>query len=268
MNKNESIGKRIFRIILPLIIWLGITFIVQNIMSAYYLMDIKGTLSNEDMINIIYSNSVNILFVSSIINIIVFYFILKKNNNINLSKETSIKCILITLFLGISLYMISMGIINFFDLTKYFPGYNDAMNALTSSGVFLTIIVLDILQPISEEMIFRGVIYNRLKNLVNIKLAIILQGLIFGLVHMNFLQGIYALLISILFAYVYERSGNLIYPILCHMAFNFGNTLFTFKGFNYIYNNEVILVILGVVIGIVSFKLFLKEKTDEKINIK
>jgi membrane protease YdiL (CAAX protease family) len=74
--------------------------------------------------------------------------------------------------------------------------------------------------PICEELVYRGLIYMRMRQYLNVNMSILVSALIFGLVHGNPVQGIYGFLVGILFAYVYEQYGSLKAPILAHVSAN------------------------------------------------
>lgn len=108
---------------------------------------------------------------------------------------------LIQNILGISLMESSLGI------------SNDPLYVLYS---LLTAILV---APILEELIFRGVILQSLKK-YDAKMAVILTGICFGLMHMNFFQGSMHMFTGIILAYVCVKQDSILLPILCHMFYN------------------------------------------------
>ena len=87
-------------------------------------------------------------------------------------------------------------------------------------AIGLLVIFAIVLAPIIEEIIFRACIYRFLKGQMSILLAQLLSGTLFALVHANLLSFAPLLLVGILLARNYERSGNLLIPILFHAFFN------------------------------------------------
>ena len=67
-----------------------------------------------------------------------------------------------------------------------------------------------VVTPILEEMLYRGLVYNRLKRSGRTGMAIVISGLVFGLIHFNLVQFLYAGLIGIFLAVVYETEGTLL----------------------------------------------------------
>ncbi len=83
--------------------------------------------------------------------------------------------------------------------------------------VFLFSVVL---APILEELVFRKTLIDR-AIVFGDRTAIILSGLLFGLIHGNFYQFFYAFGLGCLFSYIYIRTGRIRYTISFHMCINF-----------------------------------------------
>lgn len=92
--------------------------------------------------------------------------------------------------------------------------------------------MIGIFGPFCEEFVFRGVIYGSYKSggyknntcytnaRANGISAILLSSLLFGLMHMNFNQALYAFVIGIFLAVLVEAAGSLWASVFCHMVFN------------------------------------------------
>lgn len=87
-------------------------------------------------------------------------------------------------------------------------------------AIGLLVISAVVLAPIIEEIIFRACIYRFLKGQMSILLAQLLSATLFALVHANLLSFAPLMLVGILLARNYERSGSLLIPILFHAFFN------------------------------------------------
>lgn len=82
------------------------------------------------------------------------------------------------------------------------------------------LILYGLISPLAEEIVFRGVIYNRLRRLYNPAIGIVASGLLFGAFHGNLVQGVYGACLGMLMAYLYERSGKFGIPFLFHAVAN------------------------------------------------
>lgn len=106
-------------------------------------------------------------------------------------------------------------------LPDIFPSYEQSATASFEGQPWpLLILAVVVIGPVAEELIFRGLIYNRLRHYVKVPLAILLSSLLFGIYHGNMIQFIYTTLMGILLAIYYEKSGGLLACIIAHMAMN------------------------------------------------
>ena len=97
---------------------------------------------------------------------------------------------------------------------------NTLLNAL--DGVWLGWIFLFVVvcAPVFEELVFRKFIVSRTVKYGE-AIPVLLSGVLFGLFHGNVNQFVYAFALGVLFAYIYVRTGKIIYTILLHMFVNF-----------------------------------------------
>ena len=79
---------------------------------------------------------------------------------------------------------------------------------------------MGIIAPVAEEMVFRWLIYLRLRDHMKMAAAAVISGVFFGIYHMNLVQAVYAGILGIVFAYFLELTGNLWSSVLLHMGAN------------------------------------------------
>lgn len=96
----------------------------------------------------------------------------------------------------------------------------NALNELVFEMNPIMIIVSVVLAPIAEEYIFRKQLIDKI-HVFGEKRAVLLSGLIFGLIHTNMFQFFYAFLLGTLFAYIYIRTGRIKYTMILHSIVNF-----------------------------------------------
>lgn len=82
------------------------------------------------------------------------------------------------------------------------------------------VILYGMISPLAEEVVFRGVIYNRLRRFYGPAVGIVVSGVLFGVFHGNPVQGVYGACLGMLMAYLYERSGRFLIPLLFHAVAN------------------------------------------------
>lgn len=103
-------------------------------------------------------------------------------------------------------------------LSQYDVAYSDYSNVI--SGSILPYIVLTcFIAPISEEMLYRGVVFSFLFKR-SIWGAYAVSALLFALSHGTFTHLPVAIACGLLFCYVYSVTGNIVYNILLHVASN------------------------------------------------
>lgn len=84
----------------------------------------------------------------------------------------------------------------------------------------VNVIVLAVFPAICEELIFRGMILEGLKDYGKTK-AVIISALLFSLMHTSPLQTIYPFIMGVVLALVVMASNNLVYSIILHFINNF-----------------------------------------------
>ena len=110
-----------------------------------------------------------------------------------------------------------------------------------------------LLAPVCEELIFRGTTMHLARKAVPFWLANVMQAFLFGLFHMNWIQGIYAFALGLVLGYVCEKGGSIYYSIFLHFLFNFWGTVIS----NALAGMEstVLLSVIMLVVTIVSLTL-------------
>lgn len=97
----------------------------------------------------------------------------------------------------------------------------NVLQEITSSIHPLTnLLVVAILAPIMEELLFRKLLLDRTAGYGE-GISLLFSGLVFGLFHGNLNQFTYAFVLGIFFSFVYIKTKNIIYPIILHMSINF-----------------------------------------------
>lgn len=85
--------------------------------------------------------------------------------------------------------------------------YQNVSRAFFGGTLFMQILATCVLTPAIEELLYRGIAYKRLREWLGIWPSIFLSAGLFGLMHANLVQFIYAGLIGILLAWLMEKYG-------------------------------------------------------------
>lgn len=91
------------------------------------------------------------------------------------------------------------------------------------------VIVVALIPCILEETVYRGVFYNEYSR-INPRKAVLLSALLFGLLHMNFNQFLYAAFGGVVFALIVEGTGSITASMMMHFLLNASSTIVSYIG--------------------------------------
>jgi membrane protease YdiL (CAAX protease family) len=95
-----------------------------------------------------------------------------------------------------------------------------AEQALSQIDPWLAVLALVIVAPIAEEVFFRGVVFNAWLREGGRRAAYVGSAVLFGVIHLNLVAFVPIVILGLILAWVYERSRNLVAPIVLHAVFN------------------------------------------------
>lgn len=103
-----------------------------------------------------------------------------------------------------------------------FERYNEISGVfdMSTAPAWLMILTVCIVGPIAEEVMFRGMIYGCIRRSFGMWPAVIISAVLFGVYHMNLVQGIYATVLGVVLALVYEKTQTIYGSIIFHVVFN------------------------------------------------
>ena len=186
-----------------------------------------------------------------------------KREEENLTFGGFIKFFLISYFIMVLLNLFTMGFLWIVGNFKGSDVVNPLENVISNSSVLATIIFAGILSPIIEEVLFRGVMLNKLRTYGD-KIAIITTALLFGLFHENFSQFFYAVGLGMIFAYVTLKTGTIKYSIGLHIMINMMGSVIGTQ----VLNSTIATMIFGIVVWVfVIAGLILFVKDFKKISL-
>jgi uncharacterized protein len=165
--------------------------------------------------------------------------------------------------LGVFFNVLIVGLVNIsaevLPIQDKMEEYQALIEPLLESPFPLLFLVISVSAPLFEEIIFRGIVLNDFKKAVPVWLAIIIQGILFGAFHMNWIQGVYASVLGIVLGIIYLKYKSIWAPILMHFTYN--STTFIV---DYMVKEDTSLVFVSFVglIGTVLFAFFLYKRYD------
>lgn len=98
--------------------------------------------------------------------------------------------------------------------------YLDIQIPMGGGKNILSLVYIVIVAPVAEEILFRGLILKKLLHFMNFKKANLIQSLLFGLMHLNFLQFVFAAICGYTQAKIFDKYKTIYAPILLHILIN------------------------------------------------
>ncbi|EOU1841776.1 CPBP family intramembrane metalloprotease [Clostridium perfringens] len=226
-----------------------LNFLIVSFMQVFFLAYTKNNIS------LFQKNIFSLTILGDILTLVLITIILLPSNE-RLLRRIKIKKInlkeyfyIIALSIGVSILLLFLSGI----LSKIIPSYGDVVNQLNvASKSSLQLVIAIILIPIYEEIVFRGIIFGYLRKNFNIIVAVLVQALIFGIMHLNLVQGIYTFILGIVLALIYMYSDSILGNITVHIIFNLLGALIVPMLLSKFPIMVIVLLILGIVLFIFS----------------
>lgn len=203
--------------------------------------------------NYITSNALLILLITIVAFLPLFIYIYKKNKEYN--DKLSLNKIVIIMLLGISLSLIyNITVFNINNIIHITNSYQ-----ISTIPVYIQILSSGIIGPILEELVFRGILYNKLKKFNKPMKSIIITSIIFSLFHFNsIINLIYAFMMSFIFIYVNEKYKTIKSSILLHITANTTIILFMYILIKNIFILNMFVLIVCIIILITIYLKIIK----------
>lgn len=129
-------------------------------------------------------------------------------------------------------YLIVINLLFGFFALSFFGSFDPTFaRGLVSSetvgiSFILEIISSIILAPVAEELLFRGIIFNKLNIKMNFVYAMIISSLLFSLFH-GFGRLLTTFLCGLILCVIYLKTDNILIPIFIHISNNLIATILT-----------------------------------------
>ncbi len=235
LESDGGVFRKIWRIVYPLLLHFGLSNLIVIILSWLYLLFVMLTGGGfSGGMNVIESQAVLFTGISDAVVIPISWLFFRADERKRAVQGVRDRILNRNKFEILEIIRVAVMVIGVSNVVNVFisllPIKDDAYEAVAeemfrNTGLVTQLIVIGVLAPIAEELIFRGLIFRRLRDYFGFMWAAVLSGLIFGVYHGNLTQGIFAFLMGMLFAAIYEHYGTLWAGITAHMANNIFATL-------------------------------------------
>ena len=234
MYTNQySLPRRIWRIIYPVLIFVGIQLVIgiaielcatlvftfREIMRGAAEFDASELM--DRVMPFVLENSTLIVLICNIISFAVFLPLWlatrKRAERFENRRPVALGIVILGFFSGFN--VVQLLVFGLTDITRFFPAYEEVAGMLSGGSVLMQVLAVGISAPVVEELVFRGILMNRMKWLP-VWASVLIQALLFSFVHFNLFQCLYAFLAGVLLGLVYLKYRSVIMVILGHVAFN------------------------------------------------
>lgn len=251
--KSDSWFIRIWKVVYPILIHAflsGLAAVIVMIILEVFYTTSGNPLSQENLLIKTVSSSV---LIGNGLVIIAGCFIYQNDKKYFLAvhRKTGVIHWILLAAIGLCASYFGNAIIFMLGLPELFSDTYDSLAQMNySQPLIWQILGLGIAAPIAEELIFRGLIFKRMRTYCKFPVAMLLSAAAFGIYHGNVIQFLYAFMAGLLFAFVYEKFRNIWAPIVLHMGANLASvavTEFSLIG-TFLNNNFIIASAVSAVI--------------------
>ena len=225
-----STAGQIWRLIYPFLIHYGATLLATIALYLVYLIQAGGLQETASAGQRLINSTLYVTLIGDLTAAIILYLFYRKDQMHRKEgfsgKGKAFVWAPPVIWFSVIILAIATGqflndLINGLHLNDLFTGYSEVSEqAFSGQPVGLMILVVGIIGPICEELMFRGIVFNRLKDWVKPQAAIAISALLFGIYHGNVVQFFYATCMGVMLVIIYDKTGTLWISIVAHIAAN------------------------------------------------
>lgn len=283
----ETTGKKflygllsILPVIIGIVIQLGVTMVAMTIYMVYrmgsstelatdpnFMLQIQKELSTPGMPSSILTM---VVIGAEFIVFALWYFILvrkedKSHLKVSMNIWNIVKIILLAATVQLTITLLLNVILPYTG--NVYTEYMKHMEGLVGAVNIPTIITTVLLAPIAEECMFRGITMKMMEKYAPLMAANILQAALFGLYHMQLVQGIYAFVIGLVLGYVAIKTKSILTTILLHMGINGLSFIVDSVVTEDMLSHEIICIVAAVIFAVVSIVIMKYIKGPEEVAV-
>lgn len=267
---EDSREMKIWRCVSPAFIYLFINMLVQVGFTIAVTMREFMALNDSGMINyfatynfsgdierVVGENGLAVTLISGLITIPICLWMMKKDEDVR--QYMSLKNHFGNIRLHRGYYIVLLGIFASMGMSKavtilpidnILGSYEQVEGSFSSNPLILQITALVVIGPVTEEIIFRGLVYKRIKRYTDSVKGACISAAIFGIYHFNLVQGIYGFMLGILLVYVYEKYKTIAAPVIMHLSANLAALIMMHSDISSAVNGNIFLKILFMLLEI------------------
>lgn len=267
--QNKNGFSQLWRILYPWLLYDAIRYIVNMIILNVMLMN---GMNAAEVVNRYPQINLVLTLVSALVTLPVVLWLYQKDEktrNIRKSSEQTINrrkaadwaAIVIT---SITACIGLNQLVRILAPVLLTENYKKAAQALYADNGILQIAVVVIVVPVLEELIFRGLIFRRLREWKGFFCSAVVNAVVFGVYHGNLYQGVYAFLVAVIFCIVYETYNSIQMVMLMHCCMNAVSLTGTKLGIFQIQGVTFVAVFAGTAVIMVGTVIWIWNRNENK----
>lgn len=229
-NSFKALGKAVAYFAVYLLVQVLVSTVFSTVISARMTMEMMASGEELDVIAMtdvlmaeVMSKAMEMTFIAGLVTLFIFWivFLIRKKK---FTKEVCIRKIPVTGILPIAIMAAAFNVITTVIISfmpwpqEWMDSYVESSSAIDGSAMAWFTAVL--MAPVLEEIVFRGLMYTRLKKGLPAIVAAIITSLAFGIAHGTVIWAIYTFVFSMILIWVFEKFQSLTACIVLHMAYN------------------------------------------------
>ncbi len=127
--------------------------------------------------------------------------------------------------MGVQVLFVSLGALGLLPESPMLEEFGDLLSGFAGWSLFAAVLVIGVGPGIGEELLFRGYMQTRFTERWGVLRSCLLTSLLFGAMHMDLVQGGFAMSMGLFLGYVTERCGSIRPAMVCHAVNNAAATL-------------------------------------------
>lgn len=226
----KALGKAVAYFVVYLLVQVLVSTVFSTVISARMTMEMMASGEELDVIAMtdvlmaeVMSKAMEMTFIAGLVTLFIFWivFLIRKKK---FTKEVCIRKIPVTGILPIAIMAAAFNVITTVIISfmpwpqEWMDSYVESSSAIDGSAMAWFTAVL--MAPVLEEIVFRGLMYTRLKKGLPAIVAAIITSLAFGIAHGTVIWAIYTFVFSMILIWVFEKFQSLTACIVLHMAYN------------------------------------------------
>ena len=229
-NSFKALGKAVAYFAVYLLVQVLVSTVFSAVISARMTMEMMASGEELDVMAMtdalmteVMSKAMEMTFVAGLVTLLIFWivFLIRKKK---FTKEVCIRKIPVTGILPIAIMAAAFNVITTV-IISFMPWPQEWMDSYVESssaidGSVMAWITAVLMAPVLEEIVFRGLMYTRLKKGLPAIIAAIITSLAFGIAHGTVIWAIYTFVFSMILIWVFEKFQSLTACIVLHMAYN------------------------------------------------